>query len=80
MKRTFKKMPVKASTQHSQGGRRVVAIQLDVCIPESLNSDDVIAVAESAINRKLENTTVVGSEYVEDLTELYQRDYPELLD
>lgn len=78
MRRNFVKRPVKANTNTRSS--RVVAIQLDVEIPEGVSSEDVIqAIEDMAGNSTVQDFHIAGADFVGDLTDIYERDYPDLL-
>ena len=86
MKRKFTTKPtmtqssVKATTDAGEKESRVVAIQLDVEIPTGVSSDDVISFFEDASsNSTVQEFHIAGSDVVADLTDEYERQYPDLL-
>lgn len=82
--RKFIKRPVLANSKcvncATEQKSRVVAIQLDVEIPEGVSVDDVIDfIQDAAGNSNVQEFHIAGSGFVDDLTEVYESQYPDLL-
>ena len=80
MKRKFVKQPVTASRK-GRGKSRVVAIQFDVEMPEGQSAEKFIEAVDNFISRQYKNDfNILGPASIEDLTSIYQKSYPDLLE
>lgn len=76
MKRKFIRRPVTASTESESS--RVVAIQLDIELPGDVDSSEVVeALKRCAANITDVDFNLINADYVDDLTSVYEEQYPE---
>ncbi len=79
MKKQFKIVAGKIIASGEEKSR-VVQVSFDVELAPGATSDEFIEAVDKAINSNAASKfNIVGEDYVEDLTDVYERDYSDLL-
>ncbi len=71
------RLPESKRSLNSDSTSRVVQISIDVEIPEDTDSQDVINIIQQYVPQG--DFNIVGAEVVDDLTDVYEDQYPDLL-
>lgn len=62
------------------GKSRVLAIQFDVEVPDGVYAEEVISFFNDALADSIvQGFHIAGADFVEDLTDVYEKQYPDLL-
>lgn len=82
MKRFNRKNSINSSTavKTSTGGSRVVQVSFDVELPDGVDAQQFIDdVGDMVGSATVNEYHIAGSDITEDLTSMYEKNYPELL-
>ena len=69
---------VKSTSSIGEGLSRVVQISIDVEIPEGVDSQEIIHILQGCSTAD-SNFNILGIDVIDDMTEVYENQYPDLL-